>query len=204
MNKLSSNKVIKNHSKFFFRGRQFFFVNKTFFFKLFYKIENVSKKTKKWLFKRLAKKRLVLNYRYFFRLFSKAENKNLIVNQLLVLNPLAKFFYKFNFINLVSLSYYKSTDFHLELIRRMARKIFGKRIFINLYITANFVILRRANQVRMGGGKGTRFFKKIYFVYPGCNVLEIRGLTFKYLNLFNKKLSKKLPFFFKLCMLNRC
>ena len=203
MNKLKTNKLIKSHGKRAFKGDRLIFINKFYFYKLLYKIEHVSKKTKKWLFRRLAKKRLVLNYRFFFRIF----NSNLNIQNLKIkyyFNPLFRIFYKFNFVHLISLEHFKITDYHLELIRRLARKIFGKRIYINLYVQANFVLLRRANQVRMGGGKGAKFYKKIYFLYPGCNILEVRGINLKYVTLFNNKLKKKLPFLFKVLLLNRC
>lgn len=56
----------------------------------------------------------------------------------------------------------------------------------------------------MGGGKGTKFYKKIYFLYPGCPIIEIRGINQKFSNIFSLKLKKKMPFLFKLINVNRC
>lgn len=193
----SSNKIIKNHNKKSYLGKKFYLVNSFFFKKLLYNMEHISLKSRKWLFRKLAKKRLVLNYR---SLFIKNNNLNVLVDQ----DPLSKIFFKFEFFNMVSLSYFKLTDYHIELIRRLARKLFGKKIFINMLIKADFNILRRPNQVRMGGGKGSKFDKKIYFIYPGCSIIQVRGVTKKYIFLFYKKLKKKMPFLFKIIFLNRC
>jgi len=192
-----SNKLIKNHSKKFFRGKLNFFINDVFFNKLFYKIEHTSKKTRKWIFRRLVRKRLVENYRSLFFKYQVQKNMNYFID------PLIRLFFKFNFVYLVSLNFYKLTDYQLELIRRLARKTFGKKIFINLHIKATFIILRRTNQIRMGGGKGAKLFKKIYFLYPGCSISEIRGITMKFLVKFDNLLKKKLFFKFKLLNLNR-
>lgn len=191
----------KSHSKKPYLGKKYLFVNNLFFFNLFYKIEHVSLKNKRWLFRRLAKKRLVFNYRAIFSL-SVGGDGCLLKNH--KFDPLYKVFYKYNFSLLISLAYYKITDYHLELIRRLARKIFGKKIFLSLLIAATFNVLRRGNQVRMGGGKGSKFFKKVYFLYPGCPILEVRGISLKFLNFFQLKLKKKLPFLFKVLLLNRC
>lgn len=193
----TSNKIIKHHNKKSYLGKKFLLVNNFFFKKLLYNMEHISLKSRKWVFRKLAKKRLVLNYR---SLFINLQNTFNFSEQ----DPLSKIFFKFEFFNLVSLSYYKLTDFHLELMRRLARKIFGKKIFINILVKADFNILRRPNQVRMGGGKGSKFDKKIYFIYPGCSIIQVRGITKKYIFLFYKKLKKKMPFLFKIVFLNRC
>lgn len=195
-NKLNVNKIIKTHNKLKYLGKKYFLINQHFINILFYKIEHISIKSRKWVFNRLAKKRLVLNYRSLF-------NKQKVIN-LNSLDPIKKIFFKLEFCSLISLDYYHLTDFHIELIRRLAKKIFGKRVFIVVNISATKNILRRANQVRMGGGKGSKFFKKIYFIYPGCNILEIRGINKKFINLFFSKLKKKMPFLFKIILFNRC
>lgn len=190
-------KLIKSYNKNKLLGKNYFLINQKFFNLLFYKIEHISFKSRKWVFKRLAKKRLVLNYRSLF-------NKKINLLDVNSMDPIKNVFFKLEFCSLVSLSYYQLADFHIELIRRLAKKIFGKRVFIRLNIIATKNILRRANQVRMGGGKGSKFFKKIYFIYPGCNILEVRGINKKFITLFFKKLQKKMPFLFKIFLFNRC
>jgi ribosomal protein L16/L10AE len=195
----SNNKLIKNHSKKKCLGKKYFHITNKFNLMLYYKLEHVPNKTKRWLFRRLAKKRLVCNYRSVFIDYL----VNQIKLELNVKDPLFYFFNKFAFLVITSLVYYKLTDYHIELIRRLLKKVFGKRIFINPLIKATFVILKRANQVRMGGGKGSKFSQRIYFIYPGCSIFEVRGVSFRLISIFNKKLKKKLGFTFKLNLLNR-
>lgn len=195
----NNNKLIKNHSKKKCLGKYNFFITKKFNMLLYNKLEYIPNKTKRWLFRRLAKRRLVCNYRSVFVDYIN-NTINLVEN---IKDPLFYFFRKFNYLMLTSLSYYKLTDYHLELIRRLARKIFGKRVYINLLIKANFVILKRTNQARMGGGKGSKFSSNIYFIYPGCNILEVRGVPYSLMCVFNKKLKKKMAFDFKINLLNR-
>jgi ribosomal protein L16/L10AE len=195
-----NNKLIKNHSKKSCLGKAYFLINYKFKYMLYYKLENVPNKTKRWLFRRLAKCRLVCNYR---SVFIDYINNNIKDFNFYIKDPLFLFFNKFSFLQLTSLVYYKLTDYHIELIRRLAKKIFGKRVYINILIKATFIILKRTNQVRMGGGKGSKFFAKIYFIYPGCNIIEVRGVSSRLVNVFNLKLKKKMSFKFNLNLLNR-
>jgi ribosomal protein L16/L10AE len=191
-------KLIKAHNKKRYKGKRFFLINWFFFFQVISKLEHVSKRTKKWLFRRLARRRLVINYRFLYLYFIRKYAFSSYVY-----DPLRYVFYRFVFSVFVSLEYYHLTDYQLELIRRLARKLFGKRIYIKLYISATFVLLRRANQTRMGSGKGSKFFKRIYFLYPGCRIIEIRGTTKKKSKFFLKQLNKKFPIKFNVLFVNR-
>ncbi len=53
---------------------------------------------------------------------------------------------------------------------------------------------RRTNEVRMGGGKGTKVDSIIYPVYPGCILFEVRGVTGRLAESIFKYVSSKLPF----------
>ena len=57
--------------------------------------------------------------------------------------------------------------------------------------------------MRMGGGKGSKFSKKVYFLYPGAFIFELRGVLNRNLQRFNVKLSKKMPFAYNIVLLNR-
>lgn len=201
----TSNKIIKTHNKVRFIGKRFSFVDKHFFFGVLSNIETVGKKNRKWLFRRLAKKRLVSNYRSLV-LESLDENDFSLLNvgKLVLIDPLKFFFFRFQYPVLRSLSFFNLTDYHIELIRRMARRMFGKRVFIRVLVEAYKTLLRRTNQVRMGGGKGAKLFKKIYPLVPGSSIIEIRGYGSYHMlvNFFNA-LSKKFAFKMKLVLYNR-
>src|SRR5690606_4359342 len=158
-----------------------------------------------------AKKRLVVNYRNFLSL--KIQEMDIIVdhNNFKTVNTIEqvyngsvdRFFFRFVYPLMISLCYYKITENQIELIRRLARKMFGKRCFIKILIVASVNILKRPNQMRMGGGKGSKFSKKIYFLYPGAFIFELRGVLNRNLKRFNLKLSKKIPFAYNIVLLNR-
>lgn len=200
-------KLKKNFTKFSFIGKKFLLINWKFYLNLVMNLENVSKKIRKSLFRRLAKKRLVINYRSFiFSLVKDENNFNLAIsssNNANISEPLDKFFYRFVYPLMISLSYYKITENQLELIRRLARKMFGKRCFIKVLVRATVNILKRPNQMRMGGGKGSKFSKRVFFLYPGVFIFELRGVVNKNLKRFDLTLAKKLPFAYKIVLLNR-
>jgi ribosomal protein L16/L10AE len=186
-------KFQKKHTKFAFKGVRFTEINKKFFFLLYSNLENVPKKTRRWLYRRLAKKKLVLNYRRSF----------FDISSILFMDPFKKIFFRFSYPVFVSLSFFKLTTYHLELIRRIIRKIAGKRVFITLFIKPCVTILRRPNQVRMGGGKGTKIDKIVYPIYPGCRLAEVRGLSGKVAKYIYTKLCKKFSFKLKMVYFNR-
>lgn len=202
----------KNFTKFAFTGRRYLLVNWKFYLSLLINLENISKKIRKSLFRRLAKKRLVGNYRSFLSLKIQ-EMEDIIdynsIKSVDVLNnnnyngSVDRFFFRFVYPLMISLSYYKITENQIELIRRLARKMFGKRCFVKILIAATINILKRPNQMRMGGGKGSKFSKKIYFLYPGAFIFELRGVLNRDLKRFKFKLSKKIPFDYNIILLNR-
>lgn len=181
----------KAFNKTYIIKHQNYFIDLIYFNKLLL-FFNVSFKIKKWFCRRLFKKNLMLNYRLLYRYYIM---KNF--------NPLKKVFYRYNSYLLISQDNYSITDFQLELIRRLARKIFGKHVYIKLLIFIERMLLRRTNQSRMGGGKGSKFYKKIYSLYKGCPILEIRHVLMKRMLLFNLYLKKKLGFCYCLVSLNR-
>lgn len=193
------NKIIKSHNKKAYRGKFNFFVDYKFFLKVIIKLEAMPRKIKKWLFRRLARRRLVVNYRFLYLYFL----KNIYLVNSVIYDPLRYMFYRFAFSIIVSLNYHHLTDYQLELMRRLARKVFGKKVYIKLYIKADRVLLRRVNQIRMGGGKGSKIFKRIYFLYPGCRVMEIRSATIKGSHYFIEKVNKKFPIKFGVFFANR-
>lgn len=209
-NKNLNLKLKKNFTKYRYKGKKYIFITWKFYFDLLVNIENVKKKTRKSLFRGLAKRRLVMNYRTFILSLFKQDSSIEAVNQLVDLNssqkiydPLDKFFYRFNYPKMISLSYYKITENQLELIRRLARKLFGKRCFIKILIKASINILKRPNQMRMGGGKGSKFSRRVYFLTPGSSIFELRGVSYRNVKQFQDKLNKKVPFAYKIVLLNR-
>lgn len=201
----------KDFTKFAFVGKRYLLVNWKFYLNLLVNLENISKKIRKSLFRRLAKKRLVANYRNFLSL--KIQEMDIVVDNYNIKSvdtieqkyngSVDRFFFRFVYPLMISLCYYKITENQIELIRRLARKMFGKRCFIKILIVASINILKRPNQMRMGGGKGSKFSKKVYFLYPGAFVFELRGVLNRNLKKFNAKLSKKIPFAYNIVLLNR-
>ena len=201
----------KDFTKFAFVGKRYLLVNWKFYLNLLVNLENISKKIRKSLFRRLAKKRLVANYRNFLSL--KIQEMDIVVDNYNIKSvdtieqkyngSVDRFFFRFVYPLMISLCYYKITENQIELIRRLARKMFGKRCFIKILIVASINILKRPNQMRMGGGKGSKFSKKVYFLYPGAFVFELRGVLNRNLKKFNTKLSKKIPFAYNIVLLNR-
>lgn len=87
------------------------------------------------------------------------------------------------------------------MIRRLARKLFGKNVFVRVLVKAYKVLLRRTNLVRMGGGKGIKIYKTIFPVVPGTSLIEFRGLSsslfvYRFVNILMKKFSLPLKVVF--------
>jgi len=95
---------------------------------------------------------------------------------------------------LVSVDFGKCTDSHLETVRRLLKKRFSKRALIIKRIRPYKTLLRRTNEVRMGGGKGAKVNGVIYPVYPGCIMFEVRGVTGRLAESIFTYVSSKLPF----------
>ena len=193
-----NNKLIKSFNKVRYVGKIYTLINVSFYNRVYGNIQSINDKTRVWLFRQMAKKRLVVNYRIF--VLYKISLKNIeLFNDVLL-----SFFYFFKYPVIKSLSYYKMTDYQLELIRRLARRLFGKKVCVNILIKAYKTLLRRTNQVRMGGGKGSKVYKVIYPLIPGSSVIEVRGIqSIKILNLFVKLINKKLDGVFKLVFYHR-
>lgn len=190
-------KIVKRHNKVRFCGKKNFYIGLSFYKYLLYVFMFLNKKRKRKFLKLLRK------YTFFFKRRALYRNKLLIIFSKNFINFYKKFFFYFTFGCLISLSYYNITDYQIELMRRLAKKCFGKKIILNMCIQAMTILVKRTNQIRMGGGKGNKFFKRVYFLYPGCIFIIIYGVTVRSLIGFYKKLGKKLSFIFKYCCFNR-
>lgn len=196
MKKKNETKILKKYTKFTSKGKQNIEISNNFYDKILYKIEMSPKKLRKWIYNRLAKYKLVKNNRSLFV----EEYKNINIEDF---DPLKKIFYRYNYCVFMSQSYYKLTDYQLELFRRVLRQKCGKQIVIDLKIQNFYNVLRRPNQMRMGGGKGSKFYKKVFFIYPGFIFIELRIVRKKKLLEAYKYLVRKVPFDFKVLFLNR-
>lgn len=196
MNKKKNFKIKKSHNKIRFYGKQIFYINYDFFKKLIIKYENIQFKRRRKFRQKVKNKLLFLKLRVinFIKKFNFNTNILCLFDKLL---------YRYITCFLISLVYYKITDYQLELIRRIAKRIFGKKSFIKLLIKAQFILIKRTNQIRMGGGKGNKLFKIIYPLYPGCIFFESRGIRYKIALNFYKLLKKKISFKCKLLCFNR-
>jgi ribosomal protein L16/L10AE len=198
---INNNSLIKFSKKYFkqkYIKKNNFFIDLKFYNSLFTEIENNPKKNRKWLFRRLSKKRLLYNYRHLSNFFFDFN-----VSKLVKLDPLFNIFKRYAYFNFISQEYYNLTDYHLELLRRYLRKKLGKKVFIFCNLKPYLIVLKRPNQIRMGGGKGAKYSKLIYPLYPGCVFLKIRGCSIKFIKIAYKRLLKKMSFFFKLVNVSR-
>lgn len=100
------------------------------------------------------------------------------------------------------MNYGKLSDFHLEMIRKTIKNSLSKRALIFLRLKPYLIMLKRSAQVRMGGGKASKFSKIYYPVVPGSIIFDIYGVTYK--SSFNafKVLSSKVPVTLKLIFAN--
>jgi len=190
-------KIKKRHNKVRFCGKKNFYIGLSFYKYLLNIFMFLNKKRKRMFLKILRK------YTFFFKRRILYRNKFLIIVSKNFINLYKKFFFYFIFGGLMSLSYYNITDYQIELMRRLAKKCFGKKSVLNMCVQANTVLVKRTTQIRMGGGKGSKFFKRVYFLYPGCLFIIIYGVTIGRLIDFYRKLCKKLSFFFKPCCFSR-
>lgn len=104
---------------------------------------------------------------------------------------------------LVAQEYGKITDYHLETLRRILKKGSSKRSFIVKRVYPYMRLLKRTNQVRMGGGKGSKFDKFVYPVYPGSVLVDIRGIHKGSVRRIMDYAKTKLSFKVKLVFLDR-
>ena len=201
-------KLEKNYVKFSKKGLNNFVINDLTYFKYATNIiKNTPYKLRRRLKRRFKKKAKIIKTRNFYLqlhfLYFNGFNIMKIINDLKLVNLSLKLFRKYQTFWLVSLDYYQLTDYQLELIRRLIRKRCGKYCFIKLLIEANNIILKRPNQMRMGGGKGIKISKSIYGLKPGSRLLEIRGLRFRITKYICKSLNYKINFRVKLITVNR-
>ena len=140
-----------------------------------------------------------LNKKLLFKKFFNNFELN-ILN--LKINPFIFLFKTFTIGRIISQTYGKLKDYHLEMIRKTVKNYLSKKSLVFLRIKPYLVMLKRATQVRMGGGKASNIDFVYYPVYPGCIIFDIYGIT--YSNGFNsfKSLLSKLPIKIKLIFLN--
>jgi len=199
-------KLIKRHNKVRFVSRLVFCINYNFFYKILNKLNFLKRRRKKKILKRLRKYSFFIKIRSlyrinsFYQVYNSNNNNNIIYKNIFLYN---KYMYIYQLFVFISLEYYKITDYQIELIRRAARRCFGKKSTIYIYVYAQFKLVKRTNQIRMGGGKGNKLFKVIYPLYPGCIFFGFYGVRFINLKSFYIKIRKKLPFVFKYSCLTR-
>ncbi len=194
--KKASLDIKKTHAKVRYVKKKHVFVDGFFFTKLFSNLESIPKKTRKWIYRRLSSFGLLDMNRSLLDI----KKMQYSVGSF---DPLFYFFKRFVYPVLVCLDYSKITDYQLELIRRVLRKNSSKRSYIHLRSIPYKVILKRPNQVRMGGGKGVKFSKKVHPLVPGSVLAEVRGTSYnRFLKSYNI-LRKKLPFRIKFVSFDR-
>jgi ribosomal protein L16/L10AE len=199
----------KNHSKVSFRSKKNFIIDKNYYNQIYFKIQSTLKKRRRMMCRKLVKKRLMINYRQLLRkMYISFENYRTINNVIpkkkyYKLDPLFNFFKKYSYVGLISQGYYSITESHVELLRRLLRQKLGKYIFYIIRFKANLIVLKRTLQVRMGGGKGSKFSKKIHKVIPGSVLLEVRGCSLNMMLIYNKLISNKIGLKTKVVVFNR-
>ena len=174
----------KPFSKVKFIGKKNFLIYSNIYNTIYRDLVFLKKKTRKFYLKKLLRKKLLKNYR--------------LINELNIINFNKKTPFKFIFkfftsCFIISKEYGKITDFHLNTILLVIKKIISKRSLIFIRLKPYKIMFKRSAQVRMGGGKIAKISKVYYPVYPGCVILQIFGLTYKDSRICLNKLKYKLP-----------
>lgn len=187
---------LRKWKKSFFKtresGKNFFFINTKSYKNLFNKISFSKKKTRQFYIRKLNKNMLFKDYKNNF--LSKIK---------LLENPLNYIFKKYTVSIIVSQTYGKIADFHLEMIRKTIKNFISKKSLIFLRLKPYLIMLKRSAQVRMGGGKASKIFKVFYPVVPGSVLFEVYGVSYSSSFNYFKVLLSKLPIKIKLIFLNR-
>lgn len=179
----------KGHAKVKLVKKENLFINKKYLKNLYTNLMLSKKKFRKKIYRSIYKNKLYLN-----------EKRNYLIKK--QSNFIKLFYRNFGYPVLISQTYGKIADFHLENLRINLRKILGKNVIIFIRIKPYLIILKRSKLVRMGGGKGAKLNKVVYPVYPGCPLIEVRGVSYiKAMKAF-KKLKFKLPIKVKLFFAN--
>jgi large subunit ribosomal protein L16 len=174
----------KQHNKVKFSGKRFMVINAGSFYRE--QFLNFFKNKRK-------------NNDFFFKKFKKSGflTGNSKVQDLYSMRSVCNFsmvFRTYRVPCLISTDFGKCTDSHLETVRRLLKKRFSKKALIFKRIHPYKTLLRRTNEVRMGGGKGSKISSVVYPVYPGCILFEVRGVTGRLAESIFKYVSTKLPF----------
>jgi ribosomal protein L16/L10AE len=182
----------KAFSKVYITGKKFFFINSNISKSLLTNISFSKFKTRQYYIRNLDKKQL----------YKKFKNNFLNKSSVMLVNPFLFLFKNYTVSCIVSQNYGKISDFHLEMIRKTIKKTLSKKALIFLRLKPYLIMLKRSAQVRMGGGKASKFSMIYYPVVPGSVIFEIYGLTYK--SSFNafKTLNAKLPVKLKMFFTN--
>lgn len=183
----------KCHFKVKNNNHNAFLVNLNSFAGMVNQIGLTPKKTRQWYLRRV-------NRSFLFREFHGLVDKKLAC--VFENNPINFAFKKYTSAFFVSQEFGKLCDFHMEMLRKSVKKFLSKKASIFLRLRPYKVMLKRASQIRMGGGKASRIDKVYYPVFPGCVVFELKGVS--YSNCFNAlvALSSKLPVKLKIFFCN--
>lgn len=197
---------IKRYSKVSHKGKCFIEISRQFFLFSIQNLYRVPKKCIKGVYywNRLNLKKIIevgnnkvlLNYN---KRFIKNKNKSSYV--FLSKRKFVKNVYSYPC--LISLDYAKLYKGQLESLRRFLKNRFSKKVFIYKRIFTFRDIYHKALQMRMGKGKGNKYYDSYYPVYPGCKIIEIRGKVRKFGFNVLKESMKKLGFRTKVFLLER-
>lgn len=175
----------KQHNKVKYSGKRFEVVNaNSFYSSQFLNFFKNKRKNNDYFFRRFKKSGFLTEF-YKVREIYNVDNNNFNFSAV---------FREYRIPCLIATSFGKCTDSHLETVRRLLKKRFSKRALIFKRIHPYKTLLKRTNEVRMGGGKGSKVDKVIYPVYPGCILFEVRGVTGRLAKSIFKYVSSKLPF----------
>lgn len=174
----------KQHNKVKYSGKRFTTLTSDLFYrKLFLNFFKNKKKNNDFFFRKFKKSGFLNDFNNVKEVYSPAVNCDF-----------SAVFRTYRVPCLISTSFGKCTDFHLETVRRLLKKRFSKKALIFKRIHPYKTLLKRTNEVRMGGGKGTKTAGIVYPVYPGCILFEVRGVTGRLAKSIFMYVSSKLPF----------
>lgn len=176
-------------------GKKYFEVNNYLYKKVIFEFCKIFYLLRKAIYYFIFKFHKTPNIRNFFMIKNYA-----IHNKFSFLKYL---FYNISWSSIIAFQYGKLLESHLELMRRKFKQNLGKYVLIELCVKPYKILLKRPNQVRMGGGKANKFWKIIYPVYPGLELIRIKGSLFKYVFSLFKTFKNKLPFDIRCVLINR-
>lgn len=190
----------KSFNKVSYKGKKNYEINNFLYKKILFPVTYDNKKVHRLIKRKLFRFNFLRNYRYYKIWILKSISYVDVMDKYMLKNFLEKIFllkylfFCYAWTGIFALQYGKMLDNHLEIIRRRIRQNVHNDSLIDLCIRPYKILLKRPNQIRMGRGKGSKVWKIIYPIYPGLEIVRVKGNSFVYINSLIKYIKIKIPF----------